>query len=352
MAQVELRNVNKAFGKTEVIRSVDLEINKGEFVVFVGPSGCGKSTLLRLIAGLESLSSGEIVIADRAVMDLPPSKRGIAMVFQSYALYPHMSVFHNMAFSLELQGVPKPEIRDRVEAAAKILQMEHLLDRRPVALSGGQRQRVAIGRAIVRNPDVFLFDEPLSNLDAALRHDTRVEIAKLHGQLDATTIYVTHDQVEAMTLADKIVVLKDGEVMQVGAPMDLFNMPANEFVAGFLGSPQMNFFDGKVTKLAVGGAKAGFSGDGLDVSGVRLVSSSKAAGDTARLGIRPQHLELDAKGKLVGRVTLVERLGTETIVELMSGNETLFRFASGEDTDVAVGDEARFSFDPARAHLF
>ncbi len=208
MAQVELRNVNKAFGKTEVIRSVDLEINKGEFVVFVGPSGCGKSTLLRLIAGLESLSSGEIVIADRAVMDLPPSKRGIAMVFQSYALYPHMSVFHNMAFSLELQGVSKPEIRDRVEAAAKILQMEHLLDRRPAALSGGQRQRVAIGRAIVRNPDVFLFDEPLSNLDAALRHDTRVEIAKLHGQLDATTIYVTHDQVEAMTLADKIVVLK------------------------------------------------------------------------------------------------------------------------------------------------
>jgi len=352
MAQVELRNVNKAFGKTEVIRSVDLEINKGEFVVFVGPSGCGKSTLLRLIAGLESLSSGEIVIADRAVMDLPPSKRGIAMVFQSYALYPHMSVFHNMAFSLELQGVSKPEIRDRVEAAAKILQMEHLLDRRPAALSGGQRQRVAIGRAIVRNPDVFLFDEPLSNLDAALRHDTRVEIAKLHGQLDATTIYVTHDQVEAMTLADKIVVLKDGEVMQVGAPMDLFNMPANEFVAGFLGSPQMNFFDGKVTKLAGGGARAGFSGDGLDVGGVRLVSSSKAAGDAARLGIRPQHLELDVKGKLVGRVTLVERLGTETIVELMSGNATLFRFASGEATDLAVGDEARFSFDPARAHLF
>jgi len=352
MAQVELRNVNKAFGKTEVIRSVDLEINKGEFVVFVGPSGCGKSTLLRLIAGLESLSSGEIVIADRAVMDLPPSKRGIAMVFQSYALYPHMSVFHNMAFSLELQGVSKPEIRDRVEAAAKILQMEHLLDRRPAALSGGQRQRVAIGRAIVRNPDVFLFDEPLSNLDAALRHDTRVEIAKLHGQLDATTIYVTHDQVEAMTLADKIVVLKDGEVMQVGAPMDLFNMPANEFVAGFLGSPQMNFFDGKVTKLAGGGAKAGFSGDRLDVSGVRLVSSGKATGDTARLGIRPQHLQLDAKGKLVGRVTLVERLGTETIVELMSGNKILFRFASGEATDLAVGDEARFSFDPARAHLF
>ncbi len=352
MAQVELRNVNKAFGKTEVIRSVDLEISKGEFVVFVGPSGCGKSTLLRLIAGLESLTSGEIVIADRAVMDLPPSKRGIAMVFQSYALYPHMSVFHNMAFSLELQGVSKLEIKDRVEAAAKILQMEHLLDRRPAALSGGQRQRVAIGRAIVRNPDVFLFDEPLSNLDAALRHDTRVEIAKLHSQLDATTIYVTHDQVEAMTLADKIVVLKEGEVMQVGAPMDLFNKPANEFVASFLGSPQMNFFDGKVTELDDGGTKAGFSGDGLDASGVRLVSRGKVIGDTARLGIRPQHLELNANGKLVGRVTLVERLGTETIVELMSANETLFRFASGEATDLAVGDEVRFSFDSVRAHLF
>ena len=244
MAQVELQGVNKAFGKTEVIRNVGLEIEKGEFVVFVGPSGCGKSTLLRLIAGLETLTSGDICIADKTVTDLPPSKRGIAMVFQSYALYPHMTVYNNMAFSLDLQGVPKKEIRERVEAAAKILQMETLLDRRPAALSGGQRQRVAIGRAIVRNPDVFLFDEPLSNLDAALRHDTRVEIARLHAQLGATTIYVTHDQVEAMTLADKIVVLKAGEVMQVGAPMDLFNKPANEFVAGFLGSPTMNFFQG------------------------------------------------------------------------------------------------------------
>src|SRR6056300_1930913 len=249
MAQVELNNVNKSFAQVDVIRNVNLEINKGEFVVFVGPSGCGKSTLLRLIAGLEKLTTGEIIIADRPVMDLPPSERGIAMVFQSYALYPHMSVFHNMAFSLSLQGVARAEIQERVEAAAKILQMEHLLDRRPAALSGGQRQRVAIGRAIVRNPEVFLFDEPLSNLDAALRHDTRVEIAKLHKQLGATTIYVTHDQIEAMTLADKIVVLKDGEVMQVGAPMDLFNHPANEFVAGFLGSPKMNFFDGTITNV-------------------------------------------------------------------------------------------------------
>ena len=352
MAQVELRNVNKAFGKTEVIRNVDLEINKGEFVVFVGPSGCGKSTLLRLIAGLESLTNGEIVIADRAVMDLPPSKRGIAMVFQSYALYPHMSVFHNMAFSLELQGVAKSEINERVEAAAKILQMEHLLDRRPAALSGGQRQRVAIGRAIVRNPDVFLFDEPLSNLDAALRHETRVEIAKLHGQLDATTIYVTHDQVEAMTLADKIVVLKDGKVMQVGAPMDLFNMPANEFVAGFLGSPQMNFFDGTLTGIASDGVTARFSGDRLKVGGIRLVSTDKKAGSAARLGVRPQHLYLDPTGQVAGQVTLVERLGTETIVELVSSEKTPFRFASGEATDLLVGDEVRFSFEAAHAHLF
>lgn len=352
MAQVELKGVNKAFGKTEVIRHVDLEINKGEFVVFVGPSGCGKSTLLRLIAGLEKLSSGEIVIAGRQVMELPPSKRGIAMVFQSYALYPHMSVFNNMAFSLDLQGLAKSEIRTRVEAAAKILQMEHLLDRRPAALSGGQRQRVAIGRAIVRNPDVFLFDEPLSNLDAALRHDTRVEIAKLHEQLDATTIYVTHDQVEAMTLADKIVVLKDGEVMQVGTPMDLFNRPVNEFVAGFLGSPKMNFFDGKLSRIAADKTRASFAGEGIEVKDIRLVSKDKKAGIQARIGIRPQHLKPDPNGQLVGKVTLVERLGTETIVELVSKKGTPFRFVSGDVSDLSIGDEARFSFDQSLAHLF
>ena len=352
MAQVELKGVNKAFGKTEVIRHVDLEINKGEFVVFVGPSGCGKSTLLRLIAGLEKLSSGEIVIAGRQVMDLPPSKRGIAMVFQSYALYPHMSVFNNMAFSLDLQGVAKSEIRERVEAAAKILQMEHLLDRRPAALSGGQRQRVAIGRAIVRNPDVFLFDEPLSNLDAALRHDTRVEIAKLHEQLDATTIYVTHDQVEAMTLADKIVVLKDGEVMQVGTPMDLFNMPVNGFVAGFLGSPKMNFFDGQLSQIVADGSRAAFTGEGIEASDVRLVSGDKTIGSTVRIGIRPQHLKIDPKGQLAGKVTLVERLGTETIVELVSMQGTAFRFASGDVSNLNVGEEVWFSFDASLAHLF
>jgi len=352
MAQVELKNVNKSFGPVHVIKDVDLEINKGEFVVFVGPSGCGKSTLLRLIAGLETLTSGEIVIADRPVMDLPPSERGIAMVFQSYALYPHMTVFHNMAFSLSLQGLPKSEIQERVEVAAKILQMEHLLDRRPAALSGGQRQRVAIGRAIVRNPEVFLFDEPLSNLDAALRHDTRVEIAKLHNQLGATTIYVTHDQVEAMTLADKIVVLKDGVVMQVGAPMDLFNDPGNEFVASFLGSPKMNFFGGKLTGLSESGETAGFEGVGISVDAVRLVSSNKKAGDEARLGIRPQHLRLDDNGQLKGKITLVECLGTETVVELFDSEGKMFRFASPDAMSLSVEQEVAFSFDQTKAHLF
>lgn len=352
MAQVELHNVNKAFGSTQVITNVELEINKGEFVVFVGPSGCGKSTLLRLIAGLESLTSGEIIIADRPVMDLPPSERGIAMVFQSYALYPHMSVFQNMAFSLSLQGISKAEIAKRVQAAAKILQMEHLLDRRPAALSGGQRQRVAIGRAIVRNPDVFLFDEPLSNLDAALRHDTRVEISKLHRQLGATTIYVTHDQVEAMTLADKIVVLKDGEVMQVGAPMDLFNQPDNEFVAGFLGSPKMNFFDGILGEIDTENGSGHFEGEGLNIAGVRLVSRDKTRGDKMRLGIRPQHLVLDEKGQLTGTITLIERLGTETVVELVTDAGTLFRYATPEAPEFATGDRAHFSFDANRGHLF
>ena len=348
MAQVELRNVEKTFGKTRVIRDVDLSINKGEFVVFVGPSGCGKSTLLRLIAGLESLTSGEIIIADRPVMDLPPSERGIAMVFQSYALYPHMSVFHNMAFSLSLQGVAKAEIQERVEAAAKILQMEHLLDRRPAALSGGQRQRVAIGRAIVRNPDVFLFDEPLSNLDAALRHDTRVEIAKLHKQLGATTIYVTHDQVEAMTLADKIVVLKDGEIMQVGSPMILFNFPDNEFVAGFLGSPKMNFFDGELADATT----PTFSGSGMQISGLRLVATEKASGASVRMGVRPQHLVLDPNGQLKGTVTLVERLGTETVVELRTQDGTPFRFAGQDVPEIEVGQDLSFGFDPSLAHIF
>ena len=352
MASLTIRDVKKSYGDLQVMHGVDLDVEEGEFVVFVGPSGCGKSTLLRLIAGLETLTSGDICIADKTVTDLPPSKRGIAMVFQSYALYPHMTVYNNMAFSLDLQGVPKKEIRERVEAAAKILQMETLLDRRPAALSGGQRQRVAIGRAIVRNPDVFLFDEPLSNLDAALRHDTRVEIARLHAHLGATTIYVTHDQVEAMTLADKIVVLKAGEVMQVGAPMDLFNKPANEFVAGFLGSPTMNFFQGTLIGKSETPELGRFSGSGIETGDVRLVSTDKSIGDAVKLGIRPQHLVLDDTGPLEGTVSLVERLGTDTIIELKAADHTLFRFATADSISVAAGDVVRFGYDPEKVHIF
>jgi len=350
MPHVVLKNVSKKFGDIGVIHNINLQIEKGEFVVFVGPSGCGKSTLLRLIAGLDKLTAGEIAIAGRTVMDLPPSKRGIAMVFQSYALYPHMSVFGNMAFSLELQRLSKPEIKKRVLAAAKILQMEHLLDRRPVALSGGQRQRVAIGRAIVRNPDVFLFDEPLSNLDAALRHDTRVEISKLHEKLGVTTIYVTHDQVEAMTLADKIVVLKDGHVMQVGSPLELFNKPENEFVAGFLGAPKMNFFDGILSDIQ--NEKGKFNSEVFEKGEIRLVSSAKSNGASIRLGIRPQHLTLDEKGPIGGTVTMVERLGTETVVELATFENLPFRYVSSELVSLAVGDSACFNFEPKMAHLF
>ena len=352
MTQVELKGVSKSFEKTKVINDVNLSIEKGEFVVFVGPSGCGKSTLLRLIAGLEKLTDGEIIIADKPVMDLPPSERGIAMVFQSYALYPHMSVFQNMAFSLSLQKLSKAAIKTRVEAAAKILQMEHLLDRRPAALSGGQRQRVAIGRAIVRNPEVFLFDEPLSNLDAALRHDTRVEIARLHRKLEATTIYVTHDQVEAMTLADKIVVLKDGKVMQAGKPMDLFNRPENEFVAGFLGSPKMNFFNGVLGTVSSEFNRAEFRGLGMELRDLRLVSTKKTNGAAVRLGVRPQDLFLDPEGTLKGKVTLVEQLGTETIVEVLSPENVLFRYASSEQIDLSVEQDISFSFDVNKAHIF
>src|SRR5882672_278495 len=243
MATVVLRDVRKSFDTVDVIRGVSLTIAEGEFVVFVGPSGCGKSTLLRLVAGLETITAGDVVIDGQRSNDLPPAERGIAMVFQSYALYPHMSVYDNMAFALKLAHLNKGEIRDRVERAAGILQIGELLDRKPKALSGGQRQRVAIGRAIVRAPKVLLFDEPLSNLDAALRVQMRIEIARLHGELKTTIIYVTHDQVEAMTMATRIVVLNAGRVEQVGAPLELYHRPANRFVAGFIGSPKMNFID-------------------------------------------------------------------------------------------------------------
>lgn len=282
MSEIKLKNVVKSFGQVEVLHGVDIDIEDGEFVVFVGPSGCGKSTLLRLIAGLEEITSGDLHIGDRRVNDMPPVDRGIAMVFQSYALYPHMTVYKNMAFGLKMIDQGKDEIDKRVRNAAEILQLTELLDRKPAQLSGGQRQRVAIGRAIVRDPDVFLFDEPLSNLDAALRVQTRLEIAKLHQDLKNTVIYVTHDQVEAMTLADKIVVLHDGNVEQIGSPLELYHNPTNLFVAGFIGSPKMNFFDAKVTAITNGQVEIELP-DGSKIT-LTKEAASLGTGDTVSLG--------------------------------------------------------------------
>ena len=295
MAEITLRNVTKSFGNLQVIKGVDLKIERGEFMVFVGPSGCGKSTLLRLISGLEQITDGELLFDGKVVNNLVPSKRGIAMVFQSYALYPHMKVYDNMAFGMKLEKTGSSEIRERVEAAAKMLQIEHLLDRLPKQLSGGQRQRVAIGRAIVRDPRVFLFDEPLSNLDAALRVATRLEIAKLHRDMDSVTmIYVTHDQVEAMTLADRICVLRDGIVEQVGTPLELYNSPASLFVAGFIGSPKMNLLSG---------------------------SFAEPHG-CATLGIRSEHIDItEASAPWSGEVVHSEVLGSDTYIFVEIGHE-------------------------------
>ena len=356
MAQVKLQNVCKSFGSTDVIKGVDIDVDDGEFVVFVGPSGCGKSTLLRMIAGLEDITSGTIEIDGRIVNDIPPKDRGIAMVFQSYAIFPHMSVRENVAFGLTIKGVPKEEKEKKVLEAARILQMEHLLDRRPSQLSGGQRQRVAIGRAIVRDPSVFLFDEPLSNLDAALRLDMRMEIGKLHQDLKASMIYVTHDQIEAMTLADKIVVLKDGQVMQIGAPMDLYHHPANLFVAGFIGSPKMNFLEVEV--IAAGNDKTRVRSS--DVGEIEVESATAlSVGNTALLGVRPQYLSLTgpeapgaAQGRLSGAVDLVERLGTETIVSMtLTSGQTLIGVLDG-DQPVRTGTSVSLAYDVINAHLF
>ena len=313
MSDVSLRGVRKSYGSLEVVHGVDLDIKSGEFVVFVGPSGCGKSTLLRMIAGLEPITGGDIAIGGRVVNDIPSPQRGIAMVFQSYALYPHMSVYENMAFGLKLAKTPKAEVDQRVREAARILQIEDYLERMPKALSGGQRQRVAIGRAIVRNPKVFLFDEPLSNLDASLRAQTRIEIAKLHDQLDATMIYVTHDQVEAMTLADRIVVLNAGRIEQVGSPLELYRNPVNTFVAGFIASQRMNF-------LAVS-AQAG----GLVLPGDRLLAFAHPQLANARtLGVRPEHLELASPetAHFSGTLSVIEQFGEYALayVELPTGD--------------------------------
>ena len=302
MADVKLVNLKKSYGNVDIIKGVSLDIKHGEFVVFVGPSGCGKSTLLRMISGLEEITAGELWIDGKLVNEAQPRERGIAMVFQSYAIFPHMTVRENIGFGLTLAGTPKAEKEKAVNEAARILQMEHLLDRKPSQLSGGQRQRVAIGRSIVRKPKVFLFDEPLSNLDAALRVDMRMEIGKLHKDLAATMIYVTHDQVEAMTLADKIVVLRAGEVMQVGSPLELYHNPANQFVAGFLGSPKMNFLDVDVKEAANG--RVTVASAALEPVSIPHAIGRYAAGGRAVLGVRPQFLhpgEGADRGHLHGR---------------------------------------------------
>lgn len=343
MAGLTIRDVSKSYGDTKVMHGVNLDVEDGEFVVFVGPSGCGKSTLLRMIAGLEEISGGEISIGDKFVNDVAPSKRGVAMVFQTYALYPHMTVFNNMAFGLKQAQTPKDEIERRVREAAKILHIEDYLDRTPRALSGGQRQRVAIGRAIVREPEVFLFDEPLSNLDAALRGQTRLEIARLHERLGSTMVYVTHDQVEAMTLADKIVVLRAGLVEQVGRPMDLYNTPKNLFVASFIGSPAMNFFDGTPSK------------DGVTIGGtVPASAKSDLSATDITVGIRPEHLmicEAD-KAMVSGKLELIEQLGDHVLAHLMKDDGVAF-VAKAENIPLdARGTVLHFEVEADRIHLF
>ncbi|MBI1416572.1 MAG: sn-glycerol-3-phosphate ABC transporter ATP-binding protein UgpC [Limimaricola sp.] len=353
MARIVLKNLRKSFGSVDVIKGVDLAIEDGEFTVFVGPSGCGKSTLLRMIAGLEDISSGSLEIDGTVVNEVQPKDRGVAMVFQTYAIFPHMTVRENVAFGLTIAKTPKAEKEAKVAEAARILQMEHLLDRRPSQLSGGQRQRVAIGRAIVRDPKVFLFDEPLSNLDAALRMNMRMEIGKLHQQLSATMIYVTHDQVEAMTLADKIVVLKDGQVMQIGTPMELYHEPVNIFVAGFLGAPSMNFLTVDVGEVS--GDSATVRAGALEPIAVPTRGRDIRAGGTATLGVRPQYLgPVDAgqTGMLHGKVDLTERLGSETVVEMTLRDGAKLIAAFAEDRIFTPGQGVDLNFDPARAHLF
>ena len=355
MASLELKQVIKRFGDATVIHGVDLQVRDGEFVVFVGPSGCGKSTLLRMIAGLESVSEGDLLIDSKRVNDISAAQRGLAMVFQSYALYPHMTVYQNLAFGLENLKTPRAEIATKVQAAAKLLRLDALLERRPMQLSGGQRQRVAIGRAIVRNPTIFLFDEPLSNLDAELRVQMRSEISALHHRIGTTMIYVTHDQVEAMTMADRIVVLRGGRVEQIGTPLELYNRPANRFVAGFIGSPQMNFL----------GASAAARGAGLAVT----LDSAKREADAAlpferttgstdrvRLGIRPEHVVLGAHSEpaLALRATIerVEQLGAESFLYCqLEGGERLTVHSPGQVAH-SSGDVIDVSLPVAATHVF
>jgi multiple sugar transport system ATP-binding protein/lactose/L-arabinose transport system ATP-binding protein len=352
MAELRLSKVNKFFGDVQTIFDVDLDINDGEFVVFVGPSGCGKSTLLRLIAGLETITTGEVQIRDRVVNKLDPSQRGISMVFQSYALYPHMTVRQNMSIGLKVSGTPKAEIEQKVNEAAKILQLDALMDRKPSQLSGGQRQRVAIGRAIVRNPDVFLFDEPLSNLDAELRVQMRLEISALHEQIGSTMIYVTHDQVEAMTMADKIVVLKAGKVEQVGTPMQLYHNPVNQFVAGFIGSPKMNFIP--LTFENQSGREVTLKTADGEIVQLTLQDDRQLEDIPMSLGIRPEHISLDNQHSVELKLTVnaVELLGGTSYVHASQGKSKELIIEVKSDDVPERHSEATFSFCPTKCHLF
>ena len=351
MANIKVDKVNKFFGNVQVIKDVSLEIKSQSFTVLVGPSGCGKSTMLRMIAGLEDINSGTISIDGKVVNDLPPKERHIAMVFQSYALYPHMTVFDNMAFGLKLEKRSKEEIDERVQEAAKILQIQDYLTRKPKQLSGGQRQRVAIGRAITRKPQVFLFDEPLSNLDAALRVQMRVELAKLHDKLNATMIYVTHDQTEAMTMADDIVVLNGGVISQKGSPLDLYNNPNNLFVGGFIGSPKMNLISSKI----IGKSNDKTELDLMGSSKITIPKSSSTAseGDLVMLGIRPEHLTVnqESDGSWESKVFVVEKLGSGTFLYLEKEGEPLVVQTEG-DSEIKVGDIVKVGFSSSRCHIF
>ena len=355
MAKVLIKDLNKKFDATHVVKDVNLEIGDREFIVLVGPSGCGKTTTLRMVAGLEDITSGDVIIDGKVVNNLAPMDRDIAMVFQNYALYPHMSVHDNMAFGLKMRKFEKPEIERRVKQAADILGIQPLLARKPRQLSGGQRQRVALGRAIVRNPRVFLFDEPLSNLDAALRVQMRVELKRLHERLETTAIYVTHDQVEAMTLGDRVVVMKDGLVQQVGAPLELYDRPANRFVAGFIGSPAMNFVTTSVA--ASGGALwAEAAGIRIRVPPARQQTLERYTGQRVLLGVRPEALR-PANGadtadySFESVVEVVEPLGSEILLNVRVGDSPLVARVE-PSTRVAAHDKVRLAFDPMRVHFF
>lgn len=355
MANLKLTGIRKSYGALEILHGIDLDIRSGEFIVFVGPSGCGKSTLLRTIAGLERISGGTLEIDGMVVNDVPPSQRGIAMVFQTYALYPHMTVYDNMAFGLRLSKASKKEVDERVRSAAAILQLEPYLDRLPKALSGGQRQRVAIGRAICRNPKVFLFDEPLSNLDAALRVATRIEIAKLSESMPNTTmIYVTHDQVEAMTLADRIVVLRSGYVEQVGSPLELYHKPANLFVAQFIGSPAMNIVAGTVEKTSEKSIDVSVAGGGK--ASVPVNGTSQAAGNKISLGVRPEDLELASSANsaiITGIIEFVEALGEVTLAYVkVDGLEDLVIAKLAGDTELTSGSPIQLTAAAEALQLF